>query len=238
MKQEEPISIPGEEVKTQKTTEEKHQRELDIFTNIQSVFTNGFSSIPTFKYEDDSEYIWLLILMRTLNSIRCSIDLMLKGYYSQSMSIIRTITEDYFVCGTVKDNEKVRDCLLRDKRMPKYNKLATQMGALSIYKGDYHYQSKFTHSTRLSLRILYDLGSKTLKVAPSYDETLFLLCAESLMRVSLCMFEILANLLTNLDKGKAQSWSDNNIANAHLVTDWLSELREKYGGDIATTKSK
>lgn len=231
MNQSEPVSVPDAELEVIKTTQEKHGREIEIFTEIQNVFLNGFSSIPKFEYKDESEYICLLILIRTLHSIRCSIELMTKGYYSQSMSILRTITEDWFVCGTVKGNIQVRDCLIRDEKMPRYIDLAIQMDALNIYRGDYHYQSKFTHSTRLSLRVLYDLDKKVARVAPSYDESLFLLCAESLMRVSIFMFEVFANFLTNLDKVKARSWSDNNIAKLDLVTNWLGELREKYGGD-------
>lgn len=232
MSQDESVNVLDTETRNIRTTMEKHWHEIELFTGIQNVFLSGFSSIPTFEYKDESEYIWLLMLIRAFNSVRCSIDLMLKGYYSQSMSIIRTITEGYFVCGTARDNEKVRDCLLRDSEMPKYSKLAAEMKASSIYRNDYHYQSKFTHSTRLSLRVLYDLDRKVAKVAPSYDETLFLLCTESLMRASICMFEVFANLLTNLDKVRAQSWSEDNIAKRDSVINWLGELRGKYGGDI------
>ena len=231
MEQNESVSVPNAELEVTKATQKMHQREIEIFTEVQNIFLNGFSSIPTFEYKDESEYICLLILIRTLNSIRCSIELMMKGYYSQSMSILRTITEDWFICGTVKENVQVRDCLIRDKKMPHYKDLAIQMNALNVYEGDYHYQSQFTHSSRLSLRVLYDLDNNVAKVAPSYDESLFLLCAESLMRVSILMCAVFATLLTDLDKEKAQSWSENNIAKLDSVTNWLGELREKYGGN-------
>ena len=173
-----------------------------------------------------------LILLRSLNSIRCSIDLMLKGYYSQAMSLLRTVTEDWFICGTVQNNEKVRDCLLRDAaKMPKYAELATQMNAMNIYEGDYRYQSKFTHSSRLSLRVLYDFEKKEARVAPTYDEILFLLCAESLMRDSLLILEYLWRFLFYLDKDKAKYWDKQNSQHIKDVSNWLGELRVKYGGD-------
>ena len=77
-------------------------------------------------------------------------------------------------------------------------------------------------------------GSNTskMRVAVVYDETLFLLCAESLMRAFLLISEYLARFLFYLDKDKAKSWSDENIHTAKDVTKWLEELRVKYGGEF------
>jgi hypothetical protein len=155
---------------------------------------------------------------------------MLKGYYSQAMSLLRTGTEDWFICGTCQDNEKVRGCLLRDKgRMPKYKTLAEEMEATDVYNGDYSYQSKFTHSSRLSLRVLYNIDTKSLNVAPIYDKYLFLLCAESLFRVSLRMTQYIGNILIYLDEEKAKSWDKENGQRAKDIANWLNELREQYG---------
>lgn len=233
-KENEPVNILQMESSTKKTIKEQHWREIEIFTGILNTFLSGFSSMGSFKLKEDneSEYVWLLISLRSLNSIKCSIDLMLKGYYSQAMSLLRTVTEDWFICGTVQNNEKVRDCLLRDEeKMPKYAELATQMNAMNIYDGDYRYQSKFTHSSRLSLRVLYNLGKKEAGVAPTYDKVLFLLCAESLMRVSLLILEYLGRLLFYIDKDKAEYWDKQNSQHIKDVSNWLGELRAKYGGD-------
>jgi hypothetical protein len=236
----EPVNIIREEALTRETIKEKHKREIEILTGILNSFLSGFSYMGLFTLQEDneSEYILLLILMRSLNSIRCSIDLMLKGYYSQSMSLLRTVTEDWFICGTVKENEKVRDCLLRDKaKMPKYSELATQMNAINIYKGDYHYQSKFTHSSRLSLRVMYDLEKKEVILTPKYDEILFLLCVESLMRVSLLILDYMGLFLLYVDKVKAEEWNKQNNQHFNNMTNWLGELREKYGGENEVSKS-
>jgi hypothetical protein len=231
----ESINIIEIESLTRETIKERHCREIEIFTGILNIFLSGFSSMESFKLKEDneSEYIWLLILIRCFNSIKCSMDLMLKGYYSQAMSLLRTVTEDWFICGTVQDNEKVRNCLLRDKvKMPKYSELATQMEAMNIYNGDYHYQSKFTHSSRLSLRVLYDMNKKEAIIAPIYDEVLFLLCTESLMRVSLLILEYMGRFLFYIDEGKAKYWDKQNSQYIKDVSNWLSDLRSEYGGEI------
>jgi len=147
------------ESRAQEDTKRKHWREIEFFAEVLNVFISGFNYMGSFELKEDNEteYIWLLIVTRCFHSIRCSINLMLKGYYSQAMSLLRTGTEDWFICGTCQSNEKVRRYLLQEKgRMPSYSSLAKQMSAKDIYNGDYNYQSKFTHSSRLSLRVLYN----------------------------------------------------------------------------------
>ncbi len=216
----------------QEDTKRKNWREIELLTEILNVFISGFNHMGSFELKEDNEteHIWRLMVTRCFHSIRCSINLMLKGYYSQAMSLLRTGTEDWFICGTCQSNEKVRSCLLRNKgRMPKYSKLAEEMGATDVYKGDYNYQSKFTHSSRLSLRVLYNINTKNMSIAPIYDEYLFLLCAESLVRVFLRMAEYMGCILIYLDTNKEKSWDKENSQRLKDAVNWLKELRERYG---------
>ena len=224
-------SIIEQERATLKTTRQNHVREIEIFAGMLNTFTSGFNRMGSFVLKDDneSEFIWLLLSTRCLHSLRCSIDLMLKGYYSQAMSIIRTITEDWFICGNAQGNDDVRNCLLNDKgRMPRYIDLAEQMKAINIYEGDYRYQSKFTHSSKLSLRVLTNPKTNEMRIASVYDEMLFLLCAESLIRVFLLMAEYLGRVLFYIDKDKAKSWDAQNGQNVKDASKWLEEIRVKY----------
>ena len=212
----------------QKDTIKQHGREIKVFAGILNASTSVFNYIKSseIKEDNETEYIWLLLIARCLHSIRCAINLMLKGYYSQAMALLRTVTEDWFVCGTCDSHEEVRNYLLREKgKRLKYVSLAEQMGAMDVYKGDYDYQSKFIHSSRLSLRVLRD------SLAPKYDKYLFLLCAESLVRVFCRMGEYMGHLLQRLDKAKAEAWGSENSQNFKDATDWLKELREKYSDD-------
>jgi len=218
----------------QEETKRKHWREIELFAEILNVFISGFNCMGSFEIKEDNEpeHIWLRIVTRCFHSIRCSINLMLKGYYSQAMSLLRTGTEDWFICGTCQSNEKVRNCLLRDKgKMPKYFELAKEMEAMDVYKGEYSYQSKFIHSSSLSLRVLYNINTKSINIAPIYDEYLFFLCAESLVRVFLRMAEYMGRILIYLDMNKAKSWDKENSQRLKDAVSWLKELRERYGND-------
>jgi len=224
-------NIVTQERKTISITKQNHPKEIEIFAGMLNTFTNGFNIIGSFTLKDDNEaeYIWLLLSTRCLHSIKCAIDLTLKGYYSQAMSIIRTITEDWFICGNAKSNDVIRKCLLHDEeRMPKYIDLAAQMKATNIYEEDYRYQSKFIHSSKLSLRVLIDPKTNNMKIVPGYDELLFLLCAESLMRVFLLMAEYLAFVLFYIDENEAKSWNTQNIPNVNNVVNWLKAIKIKY----------
>jgi len=232
-KETEPLNIIQIESLTVETTKKRHWREIEICTGILNTFSSGFSSLPSFerRKENESEYVWLLLLIRSLHSIRCAIDLMLKGYYSQAMPLLRTVTEAYFICGTVQDNQEVRDCLMRGKGRINYENLATKMKGMTNYNADYRYQSKFTHSSNLSLGVLHDLDTGEVRVAPRYDETLFLLCVQSLMRVSLLILPYMGQLILYFDKDKTKSWDEQISHHIKAATSWLGELRAKYGED-------
>lgn len=213
-------------------TKKKHQREIELLSDTLNIFTSGFNYVGAFEIKDDNdaERIWLLLATRCLHSIKCSIDLMLNGYYSQAMALLRIGTEDWFICGTCKKNDEVRNYLLRGKgEMPSYWQLAKEMGEKKVYKWDYSFQSKFIHSSQLSLRVLHDFNTQSIRIAPVYDRNLFLLCVESLFRVSLKMGEYMWHTLAYLDKDKATSWDKENSQRIKDVANWLNELREQYG---------
>ncbi len=100
-------NIITQESTNNEITKQKHWREIEIFTGVMNVFTSGFNYIGSFVIKDDNEteYIWLLLVTRCLHSIKCSIDLILKGYYSQAMSLLRTGIEDWFICKTAQNNQ-------------------------------------------------------------------------------------------------------------------------------------
>lgn len=223
-------SIVKQEAVTMGVTKQKHGREIEIFSGILNTFTTAFNNMGSFdvKEDNEAEYIWLLLSTRCLHSMRCSIDLMLKGYYSQAMSLLRTGIEDWFVCGNAKNNRVVRDCLLRSgKRLPSYSTLAEKMEETRVYKSDYRFQSEFAHSSRLSLRVLYNPKTNEMRIGPVYDEVLFLSCAESLMRVFLLMGRYLWHVLFYIDQDKAKLWDKQNSQNIVSASNWLIELQGK-----------
>lgn len=226
MSQNEPLNIVDEEKNTITLTKENNQSEILLFDKVQDVFVSGFTIIQDFVYTDDTELIWLILLTRAFNSMRCSIDLMMKGYYSQSMVLLRTITEDWLICGAVKEYTKVRDRLLGDGKRLNYKELALRQDALSVYENDYDFQCKFAHSSKLSLRVMID-QEKTLKVVPSYDELLFFACTESLYRAFLNMSVVMLKLLNSINKSKAKEWSEKNINTRDFVINWLDNSQSK-----------
>ena len=110
-------NIVDQEKRTARITINNHAREIELLVKVMNVLTSAFNQISSFEYKEnnDSEYMWLLLSVRCLHSIRCSTDLLIKGYYSQAMSIIRTIIEDYFICGNAQTNSDISRCLLHNE---------------------------------------------------------------------------------------------------------------------------
>jgi len=108
------------------------------------------------------------------------------------MSLLRTVTEDWFICKDCQNNQKTLQALLYEKYrlgdkkhgLTYYN-MADKVGALKVYRQDYKFQSRFTHSTNLSLGILRDPEANIMRTAPAYDDVLFLSCCEMMIRNAL-----------------------------------------------------
>ncbi len=114
-KENEPVNILQMESLTREVIKKKHWREIEICTGILNTFLSGFSSMGSFelKEENESEYVWLLILIRGLDSIKCAIDLMLKGYITDNRLTCDGGSGLVFVLNRHRAWQIVRDCAKR-----------------------------------------------------------------------------------------------------------------------------
>ncbi|MES0278867.1 MAG: hypothetical protein ABUK03_03895 [Dehalococcoidales bacterium] len=223
-----PASLVAAENKVQATTKKKKWNEIEITTGLFNTFTNGFNKMGSFtkKDGDDKELIWLVLSTRCLNSMRCAFDLMFSGYYIQSVTIIRSITEDAITCKACMgdDLERIKSVFLSEEggRLF-YYAMAQNNDDLKVYEM-YKHQCKFAHSSKLTLGILSNKG--VLKVAPSYDELLFNYCMEAFIRTSVMMTEYLARVLYYLNKDEARAFDKENGHNLRRATGWLKDIEK------------
>jgi len=231
-------SLIAFESQVKKVTRDSHQKEIELMTNILNMYINGFNSIDSFTYNQDNEKetAWLLLVSRSFHSIRVALQLMLMGYYGQAISLLRTVTEDFFICHDCIENPKAIEAILHNKhRIPSrkngltFYAMAERTGNLRIYKSDYKHQSEITHPSALSLGIIRDPKTNEIKVAPRYDKILFLDCCEIMVRNALMMSEFMARLLSKLSETKATSWAEKAKQTQKEAADWLNKMREEYG---------
>ena len=227
-----PPNVVTQENKVKAITKKEKWDEIEIITGLFNTFTNGFNQIGTFTRQDnnETEYIWLLLTTRCLNSMWCSYHLMYSGYYSQAATIIRSITEDILICMDCPKNKILRDYILLGKgKTPNYYSLAQNNNAIKIYEM-YKHQCKLAHSSPLSLGVLIAKGHA--KIAPVYDAILFDYCMEAFICTSVMMLEYLGRVIFYIDQSKAKSFNDDNANNLIRATNWLETLKRKYAKEI------
>lgn len=218
-------------------TYSRHQEEFRLIVNILDAYINGFKLIDPFSFTKDNEVesAWLLLVTRSLHSMRCAMSLMQTGYYGQAIALIRTVLENWFISHDCANNPKTIQAILYNKYdIPDrkhgltFYKMAERTGKLRVYEQEYRHVSKVTHPTALSLGMLRDPETKAIGAAPSYDNILFLDCCELLLRNALGMIDFLERFLSKLSRDKVTSWGKTANQPIKEAVEWLTALQEKY----------
>jgi len=231
------------ESQVKRTTVRKHQKEISLMAELLNVYTNGLNQVHSFERTEDNDvqFAWLLIITRSLHSMRSAILLMLSGYYGPALALLRTVTEDWLVGKDCENYRPTLDALLYEKYrfgdeklQLRYKDMAERVRVKDnvkdiVYQDDYRFQSKFTHAGRLSLAVIRDQKTDELRVTPSYDGLLFYSCCELLMRNSLRMNELMYKFLKSWSDETAGTWSRMVEPAVKEIGDWLQALQQKYG---------
>lgn len=242
MTQGESPSLEELESRVKMTTSSKRKRELTLVVKLLQSYIDGFNLINSFTLTDDNEvqYAWLLLITQSFHSMRCALLSMQIGYYGQAMSLLRIATEDWFACEDCQKNARTLKALLHNEGLKlNYGDMAQNAGAREIvYKGDYHFLSRFTHVCKLSLAIIRNSETNELKTAPAYDEVLFLSCCEMLIRNAIRIAPFMQYFLSKLSNTKVDSWRKVAEPPIKEAADWLREQQQKYGDeDITSAKT-
>lgn len=228
------------ERKAQDITIKNHFELFELVTTMMNLYINGFNLIGTLDdTNSDVDWFWLFLTTRSFHSIRCSVELMKKAYYAQAVSLIRMVTEAYFLCGNCEKDKTIIDAVLHNIPNRRdgstrfaYKELATNMGALLMYKKDYIFECQFSHTSNLSLGIMtteINSSNRELELAPVYDEILFIACCELVLKNGLLMASFVEKLLDDLSKEKVNTWRIKAKTGVQQVQEWLDGLKERYG---------
>ena len=204
-----------------------------------NLYINGFSLTGSLNDQNtDTNWVWLFLLTRSFHSLRCSVELMQKGYYAQTIALLRMVTEAYFMCGNTEKNPTIADAILRNKpNRPdgttrfNYRTLANNMSAMVMYEKDYAFECEFSHFTSLSAAIMtvdIDHHSRELTPVPIYDKILFFACCELALKNGRLMTQFVYELLTDLSEEKANSWLAKSTEGIKEIDDWLDDLKQQY----------
>jgi hypothetical protein len=213
---------------------------FELITAMLNLYIHGFNLIGKLDEKNsDIDWVWLFLTVRSFYSIRCSIELMKKAYYAQAVSLIRMVTESYFLCGNCENDKTITDAVLKNipnrpdgRTIFNYKKLAMDMGSLAIYENDYMHECNFSHTSSLSLGIMTtktNSTSRELSPVPDYNEILFIDCCELVFRNGLLMVSFLEKLLNDVSKERLNDWRIEAKPRVKQLQEWLAGLKERYG---------
>lgn len=94
-----------------------HQRGLSIIGRLLNAYLAGFEVIDSFTHtkDNDLQYAWFKLVTRSFNSMRCAYILLERGYYTQALSLLRSVDEDWLMAKDCGKNSPTLDALLNDK---------------------------------------------------------------------------------------------------------------------------
>ena len=236
---EEPLDIINEESQVQKYTVGKHGEEFELMASMLNLYLDGFGLIGNYKLDNnEADWVLLLLLTRSFHSLRSSIELIKKGYYVQTMALIRMVTENYFICGNCKTDQNIVEAIIHNKPNRAngktrfvYKSLASNMGSSIMYEKDYIFECQFAHCTALSTRVIttqIDEKNRELSIAPSYNELLFMANCELLLKNGLLMTSFLETFLSGLSEEKVNVWRNKSVSRINKIIKWLYTLKERY----------
>ena len=210
-------------------------KKMLIASGMLNLYTNGFSLLPSLNDKDsDTDWLWLFLITRSFFSIRCAVELMTKAYYAQAMTLMRIVTEAYFLCGNCEKDRTIIDTLRYNKPNSPFNyyNLAGNMYASDVYDRYYKFECKFSHASSLGLGIMTtetNPRNRELKPVPFYAEILFITCCQFALKNGLLMADFLGKLLDDLSKEKVKAWRIKAKIGEQQVQEWLGGLETRYG---------
>lgn len=231
-------TIEDQESRVRNQTLRAQSEVVSILDHLGNCLIDGFNSLGG-KFDRSKEnrllYAWLLLLARSTQSWVCARRLALSGYYSQAITLIRTMTEDYLVACDCERNDAtldrvLGDCARRDdsRKLWNFKEMATRSGEQDfVYAIDYACQSSFAHPDR-SLRALVSLQHGGLVTAPEYDDLLFLSCCELNLRATLLTLDVMRRLLARATPDGFEAWHRVTAEREQRALHWYDTTRTRF----------
>ncbi len=226
-------SLGQGEAQTKATTIAKHREELSLIQKMLDHYLAGFNRIGTFTISDNNklEYVWLLLITRSFNSLRCAFDILQKGYYSQAMMLIRSVFEDWLTAKDCEKNQKTLDAFLQGEnelgkgefRFSEMAKRISDEFYNKVWRNNYGQESQIAHARQMALKILVDPDTNELSLGGHYDDVLFVATCHALLRAAVIMIDFLAKLLGN----KATQWQTETLPTINAASAYIERVSDK-----------
>lgn len=234
------------DVKKRTTAEQADH--LTIAVKSLNIYIRGFQELERITPSEENELEWArrLLCARAFNSLRCAYLLLQVGYYTQALTLVRSVMEDWLIALDCESNPPTLKALLKGKgRMPRFEEMARRQGE-AIRKlwrgldhsgeGTYGLLSTFAHPRKRSLGALLDRDKGLIRNGGQYNADMFALTCYYLVTEASGFTEILARLVHSTKPASVwlkelASFLDEALSWRKEMTAWASaRMREKEDG--------
>jgi len=223
-------SLDEVEARIREKSSKDHEVEIDLIEELLNSLLGGFGQLGSSVTIEDPRLWWTLLrtTTRAFNSLRCAYEHMKTGYYSQALTLIRSVGEDYIFGRYYLAFPNELPAFLKGERPPTWRHMADKLGDEGKSWYDvYGEQSQFAHTRKRALQVLLDPESRTLRLGAHYDQLLLTWCAVDCVQASLQIHCLLAQVLE--ERGKA--WVDRTTPLIKHAAEWhkhkLSSLADQ-----------
>ncbi|MCH8061749.1 MAG: hypothetical protein IH861_04520 [Chloroflexi bacterium] len=218
-------------------TANRQPGELGLVENLLTCCLRGLSQVGTFTRttENHLQFALLLLATRSFNSLRCASELLKQGYYIQSLTLVRSASEDNLVALDCENNPATLEALLGNvgrlgKGKLTYTEMAKRQGDdfYNAWKYNYGVLSEYAaHSRENSLKVLIDPETHNLVLASRYDRELFVGVCDALLAAAIGTSDIIAKVLGH----EAQRWQSETLPKIKAAHDWRKKIKDIADSD-------
>jgi len=156
------VCLEEEAVQVAVVTREKSKSTCELLEHALSTLADGFEIIG--REDMEVTRVQMGLYSQNLNSLKCSIDLAYRGYYTQSVNLLRGVYENWIAFWYLADfPEKAQLWLSRDHQPPSHSEMLSKLGLgfvedKGVAREWYRILCKFAHPDYLT--VVPHLGSR------------------------------------------------------------------------------
>lgn len=109
------FSLEELEARVMADTETRNGVEIELAEKLLNAYLTGFTQLGKFTLDrnNEREYAWFLLTVRSFSSLRCAFDLLERGYYSQAALLTRSVLEDWLIAADADKNRKTVEAVIK-----------------------------------------------------------------------------------------------------------------------------
>jgi hypothetical protein len=194
------------------TTTQQSADTCSLLKDAISVLADGFTEAEV--KGTDSARAQAGLFSQNLNSLKCSVDLSMRGYYTQSTELLRGVYENWIAFHYLAEFPIKADLWLdKDRRPPRHSDMLNALGPSFVEdkadaRGWYGALCRFAHTD--ALVVLPHLGSHKGEpcafIGANYKPDLFRTCAYTISLFISIMFREISHMIS-ADSGWQQRYS-------------------------------